>query len=69
MIAQDEYISWRKHPITVELLKLLAVGRQTALEDLVNGRGTDGDFCRGALSQTDELIHIISTGDELIKEV
>lgn len=67
-ISKDEFLDWRNNEVTRELIKLLEVGNKMAVEELISLRGIDGDFYRGAIQTYNELLHIISTGEDLLRE-
>jgi hypothetical protein len=69
MISEAEYQQWRQNEVTKELLELLKLGHEQALNDLLAARGEPGDFQRGASLAYSEIAHIVRTGENLfVKE-
>lgn len=68
MVSKDEWQEWKMSAVTKELLELLKIGYDQAVNDLVAARGQDGDFYRGACVAYEELSTMIKTGDGLLEE-
>lgn len=68
MISKDEWLAWRKSEVTLRLLELMDIGKEAAVEELIDNRGGVGDYMRGAIQTFDEISHHIRTGDQMYEE-
>lgn len=67
MITKLEWQEWKSHKVTQKLVKLYEGGIAATVDDLLRGRGTDGDFQRGAIDAYNDAINEILTGAELVE--
>lgn len=68
MISKAEWEEWYKSEVTKEVLMLLKVGEEQAIEDVVRARGEIADLPRGAALAYAEMAHVIRTGEGLYIE-
>lgn len=67
MITKLEWQEWKSHKITLKLLNLMEIGKQTAIEELVQHRKTIGDFHRGAIFSYEDIKEEILKGDNIVE--
>lgn len=68
MITKSEWSEWRQNKVTLRLLELVQLGKEAAIEELVQNRKSVGDFQRGAVFSYDDVSERVLRGDNMYTE-
>lgn len=63
MINRSEFIAFRSSDMAKRINELLQMGKEIAVDQLVQQTGQDGDFARGAIRTCEEMLDALNTGE------